>query len=454
MIAPESQPLVTIFVERLLNTAAEGLLLAALVWVVLRVFRRQNSGTRFAIWFSALLAVVTLPLFTGSTLVTSHFPALPSAVASGKIVVPSSWVSWFFAAWAVGFGFLLLRLSVGLWRVRAFRIACSELNQATLDPSVITVLEDSHRRVKLLVSQSAIVPAAVGFFRPAIVFPAWLLPQLSTEEMKLVVLHEVAHLRRWDDWTNLVQKVVQAAFFFHPAVWWIEHHLSLEREMACDEMVLTQAASPRAYASSLISFAEKLQGGRALALAQGLLGRMLQMSPRLAQILDEKRPHNARLSQPVLWWTAAALALVLGAAPYAPRILAFETPSSTVPRHQTASRTFNPAAQQAAITSSVAERTEEHLPSAARPHLIPAAAAQSRPKATPLRVNTRLHPQATTLQAKAAEQDPAIQETIVIVREARFDATGSGHWTFCIWEVRGNRLTGQRWDSAIFVGSI
>ena len=74
----------------------------------------------------------------------------------------------------------------------------------------------------------------------------------------MILLHENAHLRRWDQWTNLAQKIVTALFFFHPAVWWIENRLTLEREMACDDIVLAQTASPRDYASFLISFAEKI----------------------------------------------------------------------------------------------------------------------------------------------------------------------------------------------------
>src|SRR5208282_4759507 len=106
----------------------------------------------------------------------------------------------------------------------------------------------------------------------------WLLPQLSAEEIRIILLHEFAHLRRWDDWTNLVQKIVKAIFFFHPAVWWIENRLTIEREMACDDAVVAQTSSPRAYASSLISFAEKLHSARTLALAQFLVSRMRQMS--------------------------------------------------------------------------------------------------------------------------------------------------------------------------------
>ena len=113
--------------------------------------------------------------------------------------------------------------------------------------------------------------------------------ELSADELNQIVLHELAHLRRRDDWTNLAQKMVKALFFFHPAVWWIEQKMSLEREMACDDAVMAETASPRAYAECLAHLAEKTLIQRGVALAQAALGRIRQTSLRVAQILDGNR---------------------------------------------------------------------------------------------------------------------------------------------------------------------
>ena len=93
--------------------------------------------------------------------------------------------------------------------------------------------------------------------KPVVVVPGWVMQELSADELNQILLHELAHLRRWDDWTNLAQKVVKALFFFHPAVWWIEKRVSLEREMACDDAVIAETASPRAYAECLTHLAER-----------------------------------------------------------------------------------------------------------------------------------------------------------------------------------------------------
>ena len=107
-------------------------------------------------------------------------------------------------------------------------------------------------------SESLRVPTAIGFIKPLVVIPAWAMRELSAVELNAILLHELAHLRRWDDWTNLIQKIVGALLFFHPAVWWIEKKLSLEREMACDDLVLVKAGQrPKVYAECLVSLAEK-----------------------------------------------------------------------------------------------------------------------------------------------------------------------------------------------------
>ena len=326
MTAPHLQTLAQTFTGRLLNTAAEGILLACLVWVLLRLMGRQNSGTRFAIWFSALLAIVGLPFFPGAGFGGSATPNLTPAHLRPQIILPGSWALYLFVAWIAAASLLLLRLSLGFWRVRKIRSRCASVDVTSIDPAVVSIVSEfeSDRRVKVCVSGDLSVPAAIGFFRPAIVFPAWLLPQLSPAEIEVILLHELAHLRRRDDWTNLLQKTVKSLFFFHPAVWWIESRLTLEREMACDDAVLAQTASPKAYASSLISFAEKLQNPRGLALAQTLVTRMRQMSLRVTQILDSKRPARPGLWKPIPALGAVLLAAVCAATPYAPKLVAFE----------------------------------------------------------------------------------------------------------------------------------
>jgi beta-lactamase regulating signal transducer with metallopeptidase domain len=453
MTSPEIQALAQIFTERLLNTAVEGVLLAGLVWLLLRVIGRQNSGTRFAIWLSALAAVVALPFLSGWGLGSAHSDNVPPMNLHG-ITLSSSWAYLLFAAWGIGAGLSVLGLSVGLWRVRQYRRRCSEVDLATLDPAIAGILRDfrCRRSVKLCVSGDVAAPAAIGFFQPAIVFPSGLLPQLSADEIKVILLHELAHLRRWDDWTNLGQKIVRAVFFFHPAVWWIENRLTLEREMACDDSVL-QTASPRAYASSLISFAEKLRNTRGLALAQSLLSRVCQMSLRVAHILDAKRSDRKGYWTPVLSVSAGLVALVLGVAPYVPRIVAFQSQPSW---QQT--QPIQPAEQLAKsgvpmVAADVASRRTETA-NVVRPKAIPAAF-HPRTVVAPRQAQVKeTKPHVPLMMRAEAQEDRPIPGTFLILQTVRYDASGSGVWTLCVWKVGGENQADKQWESAILLSVI
>jgi hypothetical protein len=146
-------------------------------------------------------------------------------------------------------------------------------------------------------------------------------------------LHELAHLRRWDDWTNVIQRILRSLFFFQPAVWWIGESLSLERELACDDFVLASTADPRAYAQCLVSVAEKSFLRHSLTLAQAAVSRAKQTALRVARILNVDKA-DRRGTSPA-WTPALALIAALSvvgviALPQASSFVAFDNePSNT-----------------------------------------------------------------------------------------------------------------------------
>ena len=310
---------------QIVDCLVEGTLIAIFSGLLLRIIRRQSSVTRFAIWFSALMAIATLPFLAGSF--GSHVvPVAAKSAGQSAITLPATWALYLFGAWAAVASWYLAGIGRGLWHLYRLRKSCVALDSAALDSQLQQTLarSQSPRRIALCTSELAHVPTALGLVKPAIVFPAWVIQQLSPDEVNQILLHELAHLRRFDDWTNLAQKLVKALLFFHPAVWWIEKKVSLEREMACDDAVLAETASPRAYAECLAHLAEKTLIQRSIALAQAALGKIHQTSLRVAQILDSNRPAgNGRSWKPAASLVAAfALACVFGIEK-APRLIAF-----------------------------------------------------------------------------------------------------------------------------------
>ena len=257
---------------QIVDCLIEGTLIAIFSRLVLRLIPRHSSVTRFAIWFSALIAIATLPFLVGSF--GSHLAPVAGSlavqsVARSAITLPAAWALYLFGAWAAIASWYLAGIGRGLWHLYVLRKSCVAIDPATLDPQLQQTLarNQAPRQIALCTSDLANVPTALGLVKPAIVFPTWVMHQLSLSELNQILLHELAHLRRWDDWTNLVQKLVKGLFFFHPAVWWIEKKVSLEREMACDDAVLAETASPRAYAECLAHLAEKTLLQRSIALA-------------------------------------------------------------------------------------------------------------------------------------------------------------------------------------------
>jgi hypothetical protein len=324
-------------VERVVNALPEGLLIVLFVWGLLRLLRRQNAGTRFAVWFLALLAVAALPLLAG---VGEGGRLLAPGMSWGHlhpaITIPGSWARFAVIGWAIGASVGLARLGMGLWRLRQMRRSCTTMVASDLDPMLQKTLDalgaagsGVGKPIAIATSEEMRVPGAIGFGKRTIVLPAWALRELAAEDLNVILLHEVAHLRRGDDWTNLIQKVVRAIFFFHPAVWWIENRLSVEREMACDDAVLAQTSNPQGYASCLVSLLEKSLAHRLsqrqLSMAQAAVRRAREASLRLARILDANRPRATGVWKPALGAVGVFSMVCLMALPHAPQFIGFDS---------------------------------------------------------------------------------------------------------------------------------
>ncbi|HEX5435000.1 MAG TPA: M56 family metallopeptidase [Candidatus Angelobacter sp.] len=309
MLIPGLQSLSAVAFERLLSSLVEGSLLVMCVALAMRFVPRNSSRAKFAVWFSALVATALLPLLDlklggSAQAVSTHGAA---------ITLPISAAMWVFAGWALLACLGMLRVMTAIWQVRRLRRSSLELSSEQLGPELAEIIDDfsKGRPVSVLVSNRVQVPTALGFFKSAVVLPEWMLKEAGGEELKHVVLHELAHLQRHDDWTNLVQKIVKALLFFHPAVWWMDRELSMQREMACDDTVLAQTASPRTYAECLARVAEKSFMRRQIALAQAAVTRMRQLSVRVGRILDPNRAQSTKSWKPAIP-AVVALALISG----------------------------------------------------------------------------------------------------------------------------------------------
>jgi beta-lactamase regulating signal transducer with metallopeptidase domain len=312
---------------RIIESLAEGTVIFAFAALLLRLVPRQNAGTKSAIWFSALLAIAFAPVVTG--IWSSQVAQSGMSLMRPAITVPDAWALYLFGSWAILAAWFLVGVGRALWHIRALKKSCAAVDSTALAPEIRQVLASASngRVAKLCTSEQVRIPTAIGLLNPVIAVPRWVIDELAPAELKQVLIHEMAHLHRRDDWTNLVQQVVKAIFFFHPVVWWIEREVSLEREIACDDAVLAEIESPRAYAECLAHLAERTFIQRSIALAQAVLGKIRQTSTRVTQILDGNRPRGTRTCKPAVSLVAGfAIVFSIGASRFQ-RLIAFQDES-------------------------------------------------------------------------------------------------------------------------------
>ena len=444
------QTVAQVSVERLLNALPAGFLIAVFVWALLRVLRKQNSGTRFAVWFLALLTVAALPLLYGfgeggTRMSTGNSWAMALGSVRPAITVPASWALFVFLAWALGVSMAMARLASGLWRLRQLRQSCTPIVTQNLDLIVRKAVDSilASGAAAIATSDRVRVPAAIGFWKRTIVLPRWALRELPSEDLNVILLHEFAHLRRWDDWTNLIQKIVRALFFFHPAVWWIESRLSVEREMACDDAVLAETANPRGYATCLVSLLEKSMTHRGWSMAQAAVHRAHEASLRLAQILDRNRPVATCVWKPALGMVGAFSVVCLVALSQAPQFVAFDhgMPARGSGHPYTAAAVESPLGGAVAVPASLPTKTQSTGTSAKLNRArVPKRDLGERQNPDVPVVAVELNPdplpgQVLAVNAIAEQQLVGQFQTVVFVQTTQYMTSGPLLWRVRVWRI-------------------
>ncbi len=469
------QTVAQISVEHILNALPEGFLIAIFAWALLRVLRRQNSGTRFVVWFLALLTVAVLPLlaaFGGGR-------ALPAAgmlpVRRGHaITMPAYWALFVFLAWVVGASVAMIRLAIGLWRLRQLRRSCIPIVDGDLDPMVRQTLRQiggsnsvesgsvrsraaasSSMSITIATSEYVRVPAAIGFFKKTIVLPAWTLRELPAKDLNVILLHEFAHLRRCDDWTNLVQKIVLAVFFFHPAVWWIEKQLSVQREMACDDAVLAQTSNPRGYAACLVSLLEKSlahRPARGWSMAQAAVHRAREAALRLARILDTNRPVATRVWKPAVGMIIACALVCLMTLPLLPQFVAFDRGGvGGNSNHAQITHAYSIASGESSLTRPAIipapSRTEGFSPAGAAKVVRTHAVGGHKPASANLVASRMEAAEAPNQVVEASENSEEVAprlQTLVLIEATQYGTSGASLWSVQVWRVTLVSATRER----------
>ncbi len=112
-------------------------------------------------------------------------------------------------------------------------------------------------QVPIWISLRADIPMVVGLFKPVILLPLSILSNLPPDQVEIILLHELYHIKRKDHYINAVQTLMEILFFYHPATWYISKHIRKERELRVDEWIIQEINNPATYARALVTLEEK-----------------------------------------------------------------------------------------------------------------------------------------------------------------------------------------------------
>jgi hypothetical protein len=303
----------------LISAVWQGTALAICVSLCLRLFPGLSAAARSVVWLNVFILLALLhfvPAFAGR----------PGALSGGHLSPVHLDPRWSFAlagVWAV--------LSVA----RAVQLIVGAIHLCRMSGRAVPVAVDAElqsllsgaagaRTAQLCTSDEVARPSVLGFFRPRVLVPPALLKALSPRELQQVVLHEMEHLHRADDWTNLLQKIGLVLFPLNPVLLWVDRRLSAEREMACDDRVLRSSAGRKAYALCLTHLAEYSILRRSFSLVLGAWERRPELVRRVQRILSQ--PARSMGSRPAMAATGGLLASALGIAvvlSHSPQLVSF-----------------------------------------------------------------------------------------------------------------------------------
>jgi len=306
----------------------QGALIASLYGIARRwLGHARGAQVRYLLACVALVALVAAPVITFSMSATSDSPAASTHIGASDIaratagagsvsltslpipVTRDDVMPWLVMAWFAGALVFWIRL-MGGWlvaaRMRSMLVRPAPAAwQRRLDELRERICVS--RPVRLLVSALVQVPTVVGSLRPVVLVPIGALSGLPAEHVEALLAHELAHIRRHDYLVNILQSVIEALLFYHPAVWWISNDIRNERELCCDDVAVAIGGDTFIYARALAD----LESYRPEHFTPALAASGGSLADRVARLLGQSRRQANVLPGPAI--AVAAVLIVVAA---------------------------------------------------------------------------------------------------------------------------------------------
>ena len=294
----------------LVGTTMNSFVIFAVAGVFAFCLRRRSAAMRGFIWSMAIVGCLIIPLLSlvlpkwelgilpaeapvsiaqsqlspkpvSSTPITPT-PSQPNFVTdqSGSLTT-LHWSDWIAVIWTGAGVFLLIRLIVGIGAVWHISVRSTHFSRAAEQ-----FQSNWNRRANVRLSDRITVPMVWGFLRPVILLPVdanhW-----QTERLRAVLLHELAHIKRWDWTMQMAAQVTCAIYWLNPLVWCVARWLRIEAEQACDDHVLNAGYPSTDYAQHLLDITRNVKIAKATSLAAVAIARSSKIETRLRTVLAE-----------------------------------------------------------------------------------------------------------------------------------------------------------------------
>jgi len=275
-----NSPLLAALAITLIHFLWQGALVALVLKTLLSLISFQKSQLRYALSSLAMIGCLLLPAITffviydielrQTTSLVHALPLLDQHFYLEQMQANTWYMEWleFLPAlsivWLTIVCVLALKLIIELYNVNKLPmqgcIAADKALQTRFDMLIKKV--GLSRKVVLLLSSKTNVPMAIGWLKPVVLIPFSMLSGLSPQQLDMLLLHELAHIRRHDYLVNFLQTLVEILLFFHPAVRWVSKQMRNEREYCSDDIAVQHSGSSVAYAHTLADTASLCQQHR------------------------------------------------------------------------------------------------------------------------------------------------------------------------------------------------
>ena len=243
----------------------------------------------------------------------------------------SPYLGWIVLAWYAGVMLFVLWMLIGYVQLRQLKRnhiqVPSDYWQQQFDR--LKTQMGLRRSIQFSLSTAIQEPITFHFIKPIVLVPVGVISGLSPDQVETLLLHELAHIRRYDYLINAIQSVIEALFFYHPVIWWMSGKIRTEREHACDDWVLRVSQQPMVYAEALTQL-QHLFHPRKTHLAMTAIGNHNAFHTRIFRLFGENDPQISVFKGSVM-----AFLLLVGLlgqsflSPHSTTIPEPETPEST-----------------------------------------------------------------------------------------------------------------------------